>query len=132
MRRSRVRLLPPAPNKHPLRIGSNLPSPVFPSAPRTLRRRYRSAASACSRGYRGVHFGVCAGGTSVTVERLMPLTSIAIRNAKARRKPYKLADEKGLYLLVKPDGSRYWRFKYRFGGKEKLLALGIADEVTVG
>jgi integrase len=62
----------------------------------------------------------------------MPLTSIAIRNAKARRKPYKLADEKGLYLLVKPDGSRYWRFKYRFGGKEKLLALGIADEVTVG
>src|ERR1700682_2825830 len=61
----------------------------------------------------------------------MPLTSVAIRNARPRRTPYKLADEKGMYLLVNPDGSRYWRLKYRFGGKEKLLALGVCDDVTL-
>jgi integrase len=59
------------------------------------------------------------------------LTPIAIRNAKARSKPYKLADEGGLYLLIKPDGARYWRLKYRFAGKEKLLALGVFDEVPL-
>ena len=59
------------------------------------------------------------------------LTPIAIRNAKARGKPYKLADEGGVYLLIKPDGARYWRLKYRFAGKEKLLALGVFDEVTL-
>jgi integrase len=61
----------------------------------------------------------------------MSLTPIAIRNAKPRSKPYKLADEGGLYLLIKSDGARYWRFKYRFAGKEKLLALGVFDEVTL-
>jgi hypothetical protein len=59
----------------------------------------------------------------------MPLTATAIRNAKARSKPYKLADEAGLYLLVKPDDARYWRLKYRFAGKEKLLAIGVYDAV---
>jgi len=59
------------------------------------------------------------------------LTPIAIRNAKARGKPYKLADEGGVYLLIKPDGARYWRLKYRFAGKEKLPALGVFDEVTL-
>jgi integrase len=61
----------------------------------------------------------------------MPLTPIAIRNAKPRSKPYKLADEDGMYLLIKPDGARYWRFKYRFAGKEKLLALGVYPDVTL-
>jgi len=61
----------------------------------------------------------------------MALTPIAIRNAKPRGKAYKLADEAGLYLLIKPDGARYWRFKYRFAGKEKLLALGVFDEVSL-
>jgi integrase len=61
----------------------------------------------------------------------MPLTSTTIRNARPRKASYKLADEKGLYLLVNPDGSRYWRLKYRFGGKEKLLALGVSDEVSL-
>ena len=61
----------------------------------------------------------------------MPLTVPAVRNAKPRKTPYKLADEKGLYLRVNPDGSRYWRLKYRFGGKEKLLALGVAGDVTL-
>jgi integrase len=61
----------------------------------------------------------------------MALTATAIRNAKTHTKPYKLADEGGLYLLIKPDGARYWRLKYRFAGKEKLLALGVFDEVSL-
>lgn len=44
-------------------------------------------------------------------------------------KPLKLADGGGMYLLVKPDGSRYWRLDYRFGGKRKTLALGVYPEV---
>lgn len=54
----------------------------------------------------------------------MPLSDAAIRNLKPRDKPYKASDSYGLYLLVNPTGSRLWRFKYRFNGKEKLLALG--------
>jgi len=54
----------------------------------------------------------------------MKLTDTALKAAKPREKPYKLFDGEGLYLLINPDGSRWWRFKYRYGGKEKLLALG--------
>lgn len=61
----------------------------------------------------------------------MPLTTTAIRNAKPAERPYKLADGGGLYLLIKPDGARYWRFKYRYAGKEKLLALGVFPEVPL-
>lgn len=59
-----------------------------------------------------------------------PLTDARIRNAKAREdgNPHKLADGAGLSLWVLPSG-RYWRFKYRFGGKEKSLALGVYPEV---
>jgi integrase len=53
------------------------------------------------------------------------LTDVAIRSAKGLEKPYKLFDGGGLYVLVKPDGSKYWRLKYRFAGKEKLLAIGV-------
>ncbi|MBS1191003.1 MAG: diguanylate cyclase [Rhodocyclaceae bacterium] len=59
----------------------------------------------------------------------MPLTDVAARKAAPREKPYKLSDEKGLYLHVQPNGARYWRLKYRFGGKEKVLALGVYPEV---
>jgi Arm DNA-binding domain len=52
------------------------------------------------------------------------LTDTALRAVKPGDKPYKLADGGGLYALVNPNGSIYWRFKYIFGGKEKLLALG--------
>jgi len=54
----------------------------------------------------------------------MPLSDTAIRNAKPTDKSQKLADGGGLYLLVNPNGSRWWRLKYRAGGKEKLLSLG--------
>jgi len=61
----------------------------------------------------------------------MALSDIAIRNAKYEDKPKKLADEKGLFLLLHPNGSKYWRMKYRIAGKEKLLALGVYPEVTL-
>jgi integrase len=54
----------------------------------------------------------------------MALSDTAIRNIKAKDKPQKLADGGGLYLLLNPSGARWWRLKYRFGGKEKLLSLG--------
>jgi integrase len=56
------------------------------------------------------------------------LADTAIRNAKAKDKPYKLADEKGMFLLINPNGSKYFRLKYRFAGKEKTLALGVYPE----
>ncbi len=61
----------------------------------------------------------------------MSLSEVAIRAAKPAHKRYKLADEKGLYLLVKPNGSRLWRYKYRHAGVEKLLALGAYPTVSL-
>lgn len=60
----------------------------------------------------------------------MPLTDVKVRNAKSKPKPYKLADQRGLYVLVNSVG-KYWRFNYRFGGKQKTLALGTYPDVTV-
>lgn len=54
----------------------------------------------------------------------MPLSDIEIKTAKPREKPYKLTDGGWLFLLVNPNGSKLWRLSYRFGGKQKLLALG--------
>ncbi|UCV30396.1 integrase arm-type DNA-binding domain-containing protein [Ferribacterium limneticum] len=61
----------------------------------------------------------------------MPLTDTAIRTAKPTEKPYKLADEKGLFLLVSPNGSKWWRLKFRIDGKEKLLSLGVYPETSL-
>jgi integrase len=59
----------------------------------------------------------------------MALSDTKIRSTKAAEKPYKLADDGGLYLLITPAGGRLWRLKYRFGGKEKVLALGAYPDV---
>ena len=61
----------------------------------------------------------------------MPLSDTKIRNVKTADKPYKLFDEKGLFLLIKPNGSKYWRHKYRFAGKEKLISYGTYPEVSL-
>ncbi|MCE2946124.1 MAG: tyrosine-type recombinase/integrase [bacterium] len=61
----------------------------------------------------------------------MPLTEIAVRNAKADAKPVKLFDGGGLFLLVTPEGGKRWRLKYRAAGKEKLLALGVYPDVSL-
>jgi integrase len=52
------------------------------------------------------------------------LTDVQARNAKPKDKPYKLTDGKGLYLEVRPNGSRLWRYRYRIAGKENLYAVG--------
>jgi len=59
----------------------------------------------------------------------MPLTNTQCDNAKAKEKPYKLTDGEGLVLLVKPNGKKYWRLRYYWLGKEKMLGLGAYPAV---
>jgi integrase len=59
----------------------------------------------------------------------MTLTNTAIRNADPGKKPVKLFDGGGLFLLINPNGSRWWRLKYRFDRSEKLLSLGVYPDV---
>ena len=61
----------------------------------------------------------------------MPRTDAAIRKAKPREKPRKLYDSRGLYLEIAPRGTKAWRFKYRFAGKEKRISMGIYPEVSL-
>ena len=61
----------------------------------------------------------------------MALTDIQVRTAKPQAKDYKLTDGEGLFLLVAISGGKRWRLKYRFGGKEKLLALGTYPDVSL-
>jgi integrase len=59
----------------------------------------------------------------------MALSEFAVRGAKGRDRPYKLVDERGLYLLITPKAQRYWRFNYRFEGKQKTLAFGVYPDI---
>ena len=61
----------------------------------------------------------------------MALTDTHIRNAKPGAKSYKLGDGGGMYLLVKPEGARYWRLDYRFAGKRRTLAIGVYPTTTL-
>ena len=61
----------------------------------------------------------------------MSLTDTAFRNAKAADKARKMFDGSGLYLEVAPSGGKWWRLKYRFGGKEKRLSLGVYPDVSL-
>lgn len=65
----------------------------------------------------------------------MPLTDIAVRNAKPLDKPYRLRDERGLFLEVSAgkDGKprKWWRFRYKFKGRENMLSLGVYPDVTL-
>lgn len=61
----------------------------------------------------------------------MALTHAAITKAKGTTKPYKIADERGLFLLVTPSGGKLWRWKYRVDGKEKLMSFGAYPDVTL-
>lgn len=61
----------------------------------------------------------------------MKLTNVQIKQAKPDVKPYKLSDGKGLYLLVNPNGSKWWRYKYRFLGKEKLKSIGVYPDISL-
>jgi hypothetical protein len=61
----------------------------------------------------------------------MLLTDTKARNAKPKLKQFKLFDTEGLFLIVSPAGGKWWRFKYRLDGKEKLLSLGTYPEVSL-
>jgi integrase len=61
----------------------------------------------------------------------MTLTVQKAKSAKPRENPYKLSDEKGMYLLIHSNGSKYWRMDYRLGGKRKTYSLGVFPEVSL-
>ena len=61
----------------------------------------------------------------------MTLSDAKIRNLKPKPKTYKVADFDGLYIAVNPSGSKLWRFKYRLGGKEKLLSIGVYPAISL-
>lgn len=61
----------------------------------------------------------------------MPLSDRQVKQTKPREKDYKLTDGRGMFLLVKKNGSKYWRFKYYFDGKEKMLALGVYPDISL-
>jgi hypothetical protein len=61
----------------------------------------------------------------------MKLTDSQVRGATPSDRPWKLADSRGLYLQVMPNGGRYWRFNYQFDGKQKTLALGVYPDVSL-
>lgn len=61
----------------------------------------------------------------------MPLTDLAIKNAKSRDKPYKLPDGGGLYLYVSTTGAKLWRYKYRITGKEGIYSIGTYPETSL-
>lgn len=61
----------------------------------------------------------------------MSLTDVAVRTAKPKSKAYRLFDGNGLFLLVTTKGQRYWRYQYRYGGRRKLLALGVYPDVSL-
>lgn len=61
----------------------------------------------------------------------MTLTNTAILNAKPKTKTQKLFDGGGLYLEISPSGGKWWRLKYRFGGKEKRISLGVYPDVSL-
>ena len=62
----------------------------------------------------------------------MALTDLALRKARPGPKPYKITDSHGLFLLVQPAGGKLWRFKFRFDGREKKLAIGTYPEIVLG
>jgi integrase len=61
----------------------------------------------------------------------MPLSDLAIRNAKPGAKPYKLADGGGLHLLIHPHGAKFWKQAYRINGKQKTLSFGAYPRVSL-
>ena len=62
---------------------------------------------------------------------MQKLTATAVKKTNPSTKPKKLSDGGGLYLLIQPNGSRYWRYDYRFAGKRKTLAIGVYPEMPL-
>ena len=62
---------------------------------------------------------------------MQKLTATAVKRAKSVAKPYSIVDGGGLYLLVKPNGAKCWRYNYRFLGKQKTLAIGVYPDISL-
>ena len=61
----------------------------------------------------------------------MPLTDVQVRQARPKDKVYKLRDERGLLLMVRPTGAKWWRLRYKIQGKENMLSLGVYPDVSL-
>lgn len=61
----------------------------------------------------------------------MKLSATGVKEAQPKNKAYKLSDGGGLFLAVQPNGAKYWRYKYRVAGKEKLLAIGVYPSISL-
>lgn len=72
---------------------------------------------------------LCAATFEISVHAM--LTDITVRVAQPRAKPYRLFDGRGLYLCMRPTGTRVWRWKYRQHGKERLLVIGRYPQVSL-
>ena len=64
------------------------------------------------------------------MEVRVKLTASQIKPATPKTKAYKLSDGRGFYLLAHPNGAKYWRLKYRFDGRQKLLAIGVHPDIS--
>ena len=70
-------------------------------------------------------------GTLKMPRTTLPINDTQIKNAKPKDKNYKLIDGQGLYVLVKTNGSKLWRFNYKFDGKEQTYAIGSYPEISL-
>jgi len=76
---------------------------------------------------------ICGGGFNLAASDTpkMALELATLQALLPRATPYKVTDGKGLYLLIQPNGARYWRFRYRWAGKQNTLSCGVYPEVTL-
>jgi Arm domain-containing DNA-binding protein len=61
----------------------------------------------------------------------MPLTDVSVRQARAKEKEYRLSDERGLLLMVRPTGAKWWRLRYRFQGRHQMISPGVDPDVLL-
>ncbi len=92
---------------------------------------YRPLISRCSHIHLGAQLGAYLIRGGIGMVAINKLTEVAIKQAKPKEKSYRMADGGGMYLEVMPNGSKYWRLKYRYGGKEKRLAFGVYPVVSL-
>lgn len=121
----RSRLAPPSP--HPATF-SEVHQSARSAAFRGILGQWRALAVGRQPGRGGGNYG----GTRQLRTGVTPvLTDNSIRSAKPREKPYKMGDSGGLFILVHPSGARWWCFKFRVAGKEKLLSFGVNPDVPL-
>src|SRR5690606_2791599 len=106
-------------------------TPLFCSKTRVTACSMRPAVSSRNHVHPGYRRGSIRGKRRGGWGNSEMLSNTTVKNAKAAAKPYKLSDERGLFLHVQPTGAKWWRFKYMFAGKEKLLSLGTYPDTSL-